>query len=308
MCGRLQPVVNGSDDDGEGRHESGIVGEVLSRHTRCCAEASRAAGQLAPDDARAHGSRPESELGTLRESSVDADDALDASSDNEDEHKKLVDRVACDAAEHPWIDCSLESNTVSTSGLLSCIGERAASGDGAFLSEAAGERQLIRRFCALWNVCEDDAEFWSASRTQRSLRYGFPIFAEEHVEYCTCGERLDAQGVHALACGKWGAFIWRHDEIRDELWRAAKRGMLRPRREVHGLLSGTDARPADILLPAFKGGRDYAIDVTVVTPFSVPQKAAAKAPTRSTRTSQGRLSSPACRSSFSPSRLRRWVG
>ena len=63
--------------------------------------------------------------------------------------------------------------------------------------------------------------------------------------------------------------------------------MLRPRRKVHGLLSGTDARPADILLPAFKGGRDYAIDVTVVTPFSVPQKAAAKAPTRSTRTSQG---------------------
>ena len=52
--------------------------------------------------------------------------------------------------------------------------------------------------------------------------------------------------------------------------------MLRPQKEVHGLLPGSEARPADILLPAFKGGRDYAIDVTVTTPFKEPQKAAAK--------------------------------
>ena len=35
------------------------------------------------------------------------------------------------------------------------------------------------------------------------------------------------------------------------------------------LIPGTDARPADLLLPSWTAGRDTALDVTVVSPLQV---------------------------------------
>ena len=42
---------------------------------------------------------------------------------------------------------------------------------------------------------------------------------------------------------------------------------LAPTREDRALLPGTDARPADVLIPHWTGGRDTALDVTVVNPL-----------------------------------------
>ena len=42
---------------------------------------------------------------------------------------------------------------------------------------------------------------------------------------------------------------------------------LAPRKEENALLPGTSARPADVLIPNWTGGRDTALDVTVVSPL-----------------------------------------
>ena len=44
---------------------------------------------------------------------------------------------------------------------------------------------------------------------------------------------------------------------------------LGPAREVRFLIPGEDSRPADVLLPHWVGGKDAALDVTVVNPLQV---------------------------------------
>ena len=51
---------------------------------------------------------------------------------------------------------------------------------------------------------------------------------------------------------------------------AQKVHFIRPARQIRedrALLPGTDARPADILLPGWFGGKDTALDITVVNPL-----------------------------------------
>jgi len=42
---------------------------------------------------------------------------------------------------------------------------------------------------------------------------------------------------------------------------------LAPRKEERALLPGTNSKPADVLIPHWTGGRDTALDVTVVSPL-----------------------------------------
>ena len=42
---------------------------------------------------------------------------------------------------------------------------------------------------------------------------------------------------------------------------------LGPEKEPDGLLPGSDDRPADVLIPVWSGGRDTALDFTVVNPL-----------------------------------------
>ena len=42
---------------------------------------------------------------------------------------------------------------------------------------------------------------------------------------------------------------------------------LAPRKEQNALLPGTNAGPADVLIPHWTGGQDTALDVTVVSPL-----------------------------------------
>ena len=68
-------------------------------------------------------------------------------------------------------------------------------------------------------------------------------------------------------CGSHGERIARHNQLRDAIYSVAASSNLAPRKEENALLPGTNARPADVLIPHWTGGRDTALDVTVVSPL-----------------------------------------
>ena len=59
----------------------------------------------------------------------------------------------------------------------------------------------------------------------------------------------------------------RHNNLRDALFDTAVAAGLGPVREGRFLLPGNDRRPADVLIRNWVGGKDAALDVTVVTPI-----------------------------------------
>ena len=79
-----------------------------------------------------------------------------------------------------------------------------------------------------------------------------------------CSSHSDALGDHAISCGMAGERIARHNQLRDTIFQTAQRANLAPLKESRALLLGTDARPADILIPRWTEGRDTCYDVTVV--------------------------------------------
>ena len=94
-------------------------------------------------------------------------------------------------------------------------------------------------------------------------RLGLPVFTSEGP--CpACLRFSDALGDHALCCGTGGERISRHNNLRDALFDTAVAAGLGPVKEGRFLLPGADRRPADVFLPNWAGGRDAALDVTVV--------------------------------------------
>ena len=65
----------------------------------------------------------------------------------------------------------------------------------------------------------------------------------------------------------WGERISRHNALRDAFFDTAASAGLAPVKEGRFLLPGDDRRPADVLLSHWVGGRDAALDVTVVHPL-----------------------------------------
>ena len=77
----------------------------------------------------------------------------------------------------------------------------------------------------------------------------------------------DRLGDHAISCGIGGERIARHNHCREALLQTAQQAGLGPIREPEGLLPGSDDRPADLLIPHWSGGKDTALDFTVVNPL-----------------------------------------
>ena len=97
-------------------------------------------------------------------------------------------------------------------------------------------------------------------------RLGAPIYSTSGP--CpACQRPSDRFGDHALACGSDGERIARHNNLRDALYSVASSANLAPRKEEQALLPGTNSKPADVLIPHWSGGRDTALDVTVVSPL-----------------------------------------
>ena len=113
--------------------------------------------------------------------------------------------------------------------------------------------------------------------TAVKYRLGVKLFPIEG--RCTaCPVLSDADGDHAISCGWGGERIARHNLIRDVLYNTCSSAALGPTREDRAILPGTEARPADILLPGWSGGKDTALDITVVNPLQtafINQSAAA---------------------------------
>ena len=107
-------------------------------------------------------------------------------------------------------------------------------------------------------------------RTAAKYRLGIPVFPEDSIcPVQTCREENDRMGDHAIGCAYNGERISRHNRLRDTVYKAAQSACLGPAQEIRGLFSGTDARPADIFIPAWHRGKDAALDVTVVSPLQI---------------------------------------
>ena len=97
-------------------------------------------------------------------------------------------------------------------------------------------------------------------------RLGMNIFSTNG--QCTaCPLQSDARGDHAISCGYEGERISRHNHLRDAIYKTAVQACLGPTREDRALIPGSGAQPADILIPNWSGGKDTAMDITVVNPL-----------------------------------------
>ena len=101
-----------------------------------------------------------------------------------------------------------------------------------------------------------------------ALKYRLGVSLLPSAATCpACHQALDTMGDHALGCGSHGERIARHNLLRDALHQTAGAASLAPVKEGRFLLPGRDARPADLLIPGWDGGRDAALDVTVISPL-----------------------------------------
>ena len=97
-------------------------------------------------------------------------------------------------------------------------------------------------------------------------RLGMPVF--DSAGPCpACLHQSDVFGDHAMCCRSGGERISRHNNLRDALFDTAVAAGLGPVKEGRFLLPGNDRRPADVLIRNWVGGKDAALDVTVVTPL-----------------------------------------
>ena len=106
------------------------------------------------------------------------------------------------------------------------------------------------------------SEFTLVSR----YRLGIKVY-EQDGPCPACLQFSDSLGDHALCCGHYGERITRHNRIRDHIFSVAVAAALGPVREGRFLIPGTDRRPADVFIPRWSGGRDAALDVTVINPL-----------------------------------------
>ena len=142
-------------------------------------------------------------------------------------------------------------------------------------SQQASQREIARLRClgnkhaGLWLTVVASPSLGLNLRSQEftvALKYrlGCPVYSSE--SRCpACHQPSDSMGDHALGCGSQGERIARHNLLRDALHQAAAAAALGPVKEGRFLLPGRDARPADLLIPRWEGGKDTALDVTVVS-------------------------------------------
>ena len=82
-----------------------------------------------------------------------------------------------------------------------------------------------------------------------------------------CLHQSDVYGDHAMCCRSGGERNSPHNNLRDALFDTAVAAGLGPVKEGRFLLPGNDRCPADVLIRNWAGGKDAALDVTVVTPI-----------------------------------------
>lgn len=100
-----------------------------------------------------------------------------------------------------------------------------------------------------------------------AYRLGLKTMPESPCSADHCDKTLDSLGDHAMHCRDDHGFRGgRHDRLRDQILKEAQRAGLNPKKELPGLIPGTQARPADVFVEEWIDGRKVAFDVSVVSP------------------------------------------
>ena len=103
-------------------------------------------------------------------------------------------------------------------------------------------------------------------------RLGLPL-SDKNAACSSCAKQrdrpvlLDPLGHHALTCNRKGFIQARHNNLAWAFNAICKRAQLHPKME-QGAEERDQSRPADVLLPNFLGGRDVALDFTVISPLT----------------------------------------
>jgi len=105
-------------------------------------------------------------------------------------------------------------------------------------------------------------------------RLGVPVYPTAG-QCPACLQHSDVYGDHAVSCGNQGERIARHNTLRDALFASTQTACLGATREERDLLPGTEARPGDVFIPNWTGGRGTALDITVINPLQSSQVAQA---------------------------------
>jgi hypothetical protein len=97
------------------------------------------------------------------------------------------------------------------------------------------------------------------------IRLGTTL-CEPHL--CHCGERVDARGLHGLACRKNSGRQQRHNMLNDIIWRSLRRANIPSHKEPLGLTREDGKRPDGVTLIPWSSGRCLTWDVTVSDTFA----------------------------------------
>ena len=150
---------------------------------------------------------------------------------------------------------------------------------------------------------------------------GLPVLGQDHegAKCQACGNTVDIHGDHLMCCRK-NNFYGRHFAVQEAFITMAQAGDQPYKREValsthNATSSGQALRPADLLLVAWQGGIDTAVDFTISHPLQTSQKpwSAEKAQTFvSTQETQKRTKyAEPCRAqgwNFTPAAFDTWGG
>ena len=100
-------------------------------------------------------------------------------------------------------------------------------------------------------------------------RLGSPTY---HPHTCVCGGRVDARGLHGLACKMSTQRHIRHSMLNDILWRAVKKAQVPACKEPVGLFRIDAKRPDGATLVPWAREKPMAWDVTVPDTYAVSRQ------------------------------------
>ena len=101
------------------------------------------------------------------------------------------------------------------------------------------------------------------------LRLGAPVYAVGMPPLCPkCHKSSDRRGHHAMSCATTSDRIIKHDTVCDIVAGKGKEAGLHTQREVRNIVPDSRARPGDVVMYNWEGGRTVALDITVVSPVA----------------------------------------
>ena len=104
----------------------------------------------------------------------------------------------------------------------------------------------------------------SAREFQCCLKYYFGIPMVNKTFSCNaCNHMSDVWGAHVVKCNSSGALNYRHNHIRNALFKISKEAQFDCSLEEPNLIDRSRERPGDVFYPNFTGGKSCCLDITV---------------------------------------------